>query len=95
MRKEDDLLAVLLGDVPEPGEVGARKIAEEAHDGYRLETLLLEWDGERIPACVALPMEGEGPYPLVVFNHSHGGNYANGRNELIRGAAYLQPPSFS
>ncbi len=93
---EEDKLRQLLGDLPEEGVTGSRLLREEIHDGYRLQTILLELYGmEQAPVSVALPLEREGPYPLVVFNHSHGGTYAVGRNELIRSSAYLQQPSFA
>ncbi|OZB96663.1 dienelactone hydrolase family protein [Paenibacillus sp. XY044] len=89
-------LEKLLGDLPEDRPIQAELLMQEETDGYRLETLLLDLNGlERVPAYVALPAKGEGPYPLVVFNHSHGGNYANGRRELIGGSSYLQQPSFA
>jgi dienelactone hydrolase len=87
----------LLGDLPAAERaVSARLLKQETFDGYELETLLLDLNGmELVPAYFAKPQEGEGPYPLVVFNHSHGGNYGNGRKELIRSSAYLQEPSFA
>ncbi|GIO52494.1 MULTISPECIES: dienelactone hydrolase family protein [Paenibacillus] len=89
-------LKKLLGDVPEDRPIQAELLKQEETDGYRLETLLLDLNGlEQVPAYVALPIDGEGPYPLVVFNHSHGGNYTNGRRELISGSSYLQQPSFA
>ncbi|CAM3805657.1 alpha/beta fold hydrolase [Cohnella lubricantis] len=96
MKDDDDLLLQLLGDWPERGVTGSDLLREEPYDGYRLQTILLELDGqERAPISVALPLELKAPYPLVVFNHSHGGNYALGRNELVRGAGYLLQPSFA
>jgi dienelactone hydrolase len=29
-------------------------------------------------------------YPVIIFNHSHGGNYVLGKDELINGSCYLQ-----
>ncbi|SMF31532.1 Dienelactone hydrolase [Paenibacillus barengoltzii] len=86
-----------LGELPSfERPVSARLLKREEFDGYVLETLLLDLNGlEAVPAFFAKPQEGEGPYPLVVFNHSHGGNYGNGRKELIRSSGYLQEPSFA
>lgn len=93
---EKDLLLSLLGDLPPETPLSAEVLRREEQDGYRLESVLLDLNGiERVPAYIAFPLAGEGPYPLVVFNHSHGGNYANGRNELIRSSPYLQHPSFA
>ncbi|MUG25615.1 prolyl oligopeptidase family serine peptidase [Paenibacillus macerans] len=86
----------LLGDLPAEGPISAKLLKSEERDGYLLETLVLDLNGfDPVPAYVAKPKEGEGPFPLVIFNHSHGGNYGNGRNELIRSSAYLQEPSFA
>ncbi|WP_449602659.1 dienelactone hydrolase family protein [Paenibacillus sp. Marseille-Q9583] len=91
-----DKLKELLGDLPTDKPISVTVINQEERDGYRLESLLFDLNGlERVPAYVAIPLDGEGPFPLVVFNHSHGGNYANGRNEFVRSSAYLQQPSFA
>lgn len=86
----------LLGDLPEEKPISTQFLNMEKRDGYVLETLLLDLNGmEPVTAYVAKPLEGSGPYPLVVFNHSHGGNYTNGRKELIVSSPYLQEPSFA
>lgn len=69
-----DKLKELLGDLPTDKPISVTVINQEERDGYRLESLLLDLNGlERVPAYVAIPLDGEGPFPLVVFNHSHGG----------------------
>ncbi|RCX22580.1 dienelactone hydrolase family protein [Fontibacillus phaseoli] len=86
----------LLGDLPAEQPISAKVLKLEERDGYVLETLLLELNGiEPVPAYVAKPLEGTGPFPLIVYNHSHGGNYGNGRKELIVSSPYLQEPSFA
>lgn len=91
----EDQLQRLLGDVPERRPISVETIKVEQYAGFRLETLLLELNGlEKVPAYVAIPGNGESSHPLVVFNHSHGGNYAQGKRELIHSSAYLQEPSF-
>lgn len=93
---ERDKLQGLLGELPEDRPIAVRLLKREEFDGFLLETLLLDINGlELVPAYFAKPLEGEGPFPLVVFNHSHGGNYGNGRKELIRSSPYLQEPSFA
>lgn len=93
---ESDKLKQLLGDVPIDRPISATVMRREERDGYRLESLLLNLNGiEQVPAYVAIPLQGEGPFPLVVFNHSHGGNYTNGRNEFVHSSPYLQQPSFA
>lgn len=91
-----DKLRQLLGDLPYDRPIQAEVLKKEEMDGYQLESLILELNGiERVPAYVVKPSIGTGPFPLVVFNHSHGGNYTNGRKELIHGSPYLQQPSFA
>lgn len=93
---ESDKLQQLLGDVPSDQPITATLLKQEERDGYRLESLLLDLNGiERVPAYIAKPLQGDGPFPLVVFNHSHGGDYANGRNEFVRSSPYLQQISFA
>lgn len=89
-------LLELLGDLPDEEPITAKVLKVEERDGYLLETLLLDLNGiEPVPAYVAKPNEGSGPFPLVVFNHSHGGNYGNGRKEMIVSNSYLQEVSFA
>jgi dienelactone hydrolase len=86
----------LLGDLPQNHPISAELLQKTEQEGYVLESLMLDLNGmERVPAYVALPLVGKGPFPLVVFNHSHGGNYSHGRKELILGSSYLQQPSFA
>ena len=91
-----DKLQQLLGDLPVNKPITVTVLKQEVRDGYRLESLLLDLNGiEQVPAYVAIPLQGEGPFPLVVFNHSHGGDYTNGRNEFVHSSPYLQQPSFA
>ncbi|MGM1020837.1 MAG: dienelactone hydrolase family protein [Bacillota bacterium] len=91
-----DKLQALLGDLPADRPVTATLLKQEEQEGYQLESLLLDINGiEPVPAYVATPLQGNGPFPLVIFNHSHGGNYTNGRKELIHSSSYLQQPSFA
>lgn len=93
---EREKLKGLLGDLPADGPISAKVLKLEERDGYYLETVLLELYGmDPIPAYVAKPREGTGPFPLVLYNHSHGGNYGNGRKEMIVSSPYLQEPSFA
>ena len=87
----------LLGDLPERNRpVSARTIAEEARDGYVLETLELDLNGiENVPAYFAKPKNVTGRVPTVVFNHSHGGGYKVGKKEFVDGRSYLQPMPYA
>ncbi|WP_125606297.1 dienelactone hydrolase family protein [Lapidilactobacillus bayanensis] len=62
---------------------------------YTIETLSLQLNSlETVPGYFAYPNTGLSNYPLVIFNHSHGGNFQLGKQELIDGNCYLQEPSF-
>jgi len=80
-------LYALLGDLPERTRpISAETIAVEEREGYWLEKLVLDLNGiEAVPAYFLRPKVGEGPFPAVLFNHAHGGNYERGKDELIEG----------
>jgi hypothetical protein len=90
----------LLGDLPprDPlrgGPVGATLLAQEERDGYTLETLLLDLNGEEpVPAYFTRP-PGGGPFPCILYSHAHGGDYALGKDELLRGRDALQSPPYA
>ena len=80
----------LLGDLPQtaaPPTVKGRR--EEQTADCRLERLTLDLNGiQDVPALLVLPREGRGPFPCIVFNHSHGGYYDLGKRELTDGVPY-------
>lgn len=84
----------LLGDLPERQlPIAARLLWQEERADYVLERLTLELNGiEPVPAYFVRPKSG-GPFPCVLFNHAHGGEYTIGKRELIDGRpAQLNPP---
>lgn len=87
----------LLGDLPERSQpVTVKKINELNKGDYTLEVLLLDAEVCRfIPAYFARPQNVTGKMPVVLFNHSHGGNYSLGKTELIQSSDYLQKPSYA
>lgn len=96
MAGDRDQLKQLLGDLPTDKPISATVLTQEERDGYTLESIVLDLNGfEQVPAYVATPLQGTGPFPLVVVNHSHGGDYTNGRNEFITSSHYLQKLSFA
>ncbi len=90
-------LYALLGDLPDRTRpVSGRKTKEAEHDGYMLETWVLDLNGiEAVPAYVARPRAATGRLPAVLFNHSHGGGYTIGKKEFIEGRSYLQPKPYA
>lgn len=81
----------LLGELPARDRpLAARQIWVREAEGFVLERLVLDLNGlEGVPAYFARPV-GAGPFPVVLFNHSHGGNYELGKEEFVRSRAYLQ-----
>lgn len=64
----------------------------EERDNYTLEVLRLDLNGEEpVPAYFIAP-NVPGPWPAVVYNHSHGGNYALGKDEFLQGREYIVSP---
>jgi dienelactone hydrolase len=69
-----------------------RKVIQEKN--YYLEELLLDLNQqEPVPAYFAYPYAQE-PVPFVLYNHSHGGDFTTGKEELKCSSHYLQPESF-
>jgi hypothetical protein len=94
-RREE--LHALLGPLPDvQGPPAARLVGREDHAGYVLEKLVLDLNGvEDVPAYLALPRESAvTPFPVVVYNHSHGRNFDLGKNELLRGTGVSQKPPY-
>ena len=88
----------LLGDLPQSprGEVTARLLDTEQHEAFILEKIILDLNGlEPVPAYFVKPKGAAGKLPVILYNHSHGGNYQTGKDELIHGAAYLKKTSFA
>jgi len=89
-------LYALLGDLPprdRPLAVHALGAVEQ--EGYVLETLLLDLNGvEPVPAYFVRPRTG-GPFPAVLYNHAHGGDYVLGKRELLAGRAALHSPPYA
>src|SRR6188768_3707226 len=86
----------LLGDLPPRDRpISAHTLSTEDHDLYTLEHLTLDLNGlEPVPALFTHPKH-PGPHPTVLYNHSHGGNYTLGKNELTQGNHYLQPEPYA
>jgi len=87
----------LLGDLPDPSRpIGVRKVAEETRESYVLETLTLDLNGiEDVPAYFVRPQRGNGRYPVVLYNHAHGGDYVLGKDELLNGRGAIYDPPYA
>jgi dienelactone hydrolase len=98
-RQEDQRrqLYALLGDLPpRERDVSGEKLSQEDRDTYVLETWLLDLNCvEPVPAYFTRPQKATRPFPVILFNHSHGGNYRLGKDELIHGREYLHDPPYA
>ena len=50
---------------------------------------------ESAPAWFVVPRHAEPPFPCVLYNHAHGGDYVLGKNELVAGRGGLQKPPYA
>ncbi|MBP1969313.1 dienelactone hydrolase [Virgibacillus natechei] len=87
----------LLGDLPPRSQpISSRKVGEEGNTHYIIESWIFDFNGvDPVPAYFVRPRNKKGPFPTIIFNHSHGGNYQLGKDELIQGNTYLQEPSYA
>lgn len=84
----------LLGDLPPRDRpITVETLGTEQRDGYVVEKLRLDLNGSQpVPAYFVRPAHASGRIPVVLYNHSHGGKYALGKDELFKGSApYLTP----
>ena len=97
VKEKRQKLFELLGDLPETSdEVAVKKVKEIDKGAFILEVLLLDLNGMNlVPAYFSRPKDHDGRLPVVLFNHSHGGNYHIGKTELLVSSEYLQKPSYA
>jgi len=96
-RERRAVLYGLLGDLP-PRErkIGVQLLERRQTQDYDLEYLSLDLNGwEAVPAYFIKPRGAVGRLPAVLYSHSHGMNYALGKDELLRGNVYLSEPSYA
>jgi dienelactone hydrolase len=77
----------LMGDLPWQHRAGPPKLVKtEKHDGYTLERLVLDLNGEEpVPALLLIPDKRQAPAPGLLFCHWHAGMYDLGKEELLKG----------
>ena len=85
-------LWALLGDLPDRDAPSkATLVRETEQDGFIQEDWLFEWNEmEPIPGVFLRPLQGKGPFPAVLYNHAHGGDYTLGKTELFEGRDALR-----
>jgi dienelactone hydrolase len=77
----------LLGDLPWQHRPAPPKLIKtEKHDGYTLERLVLDLNGEEpVPALLLIPDKRPPRAPGLLFIHWHAGMYGLGKEQLLRG----------
>jgi dienelactone hydrolase len=87
----------LLGDLPPRDRpISARGVGTEERDGYVLEKLGLDLNGvEVVPAYFVKPIGASGRLPTILYHHAHGGDYALGKDEMLRGRPALVDPPYA
>ena len=82
----------LLGRLPDRDRpISVRLVGEEQHKNYVLEKLVLDLNGlEDVPAYFTRPLKPKDQFPVILYNHAHGGNYVLGKDELLIGRKALQ-----
>lgn len=87
----------LLGRLPDRDRpIDVKVVSTEEKDGVIIQKLLLDINGlELVPAYFSKPKNAMGKLPVVLFNHSHFGQYEVGKNEFIMGRKEMQSPPFA
>jgi dienelactone hydrolase len=91
------LLRSLLGRLPDStGPISATVLEVRELDFGRVEKLRLDLNGmEPVCAWFSAPREAPERVPAILYTHAHGGDYALGKDEFIRGRSALQSPPYA
>ncbi|MGB9642227.1 MAG: alpha/beta hydrolase, partial [Candidatus Ratteibacteria bacterium] len=75
----------LLGKLPDRNrQVSGRVLNTQKCENFILEQLVLDLNGiEPVPAYFVKPISPVKKFPVIVFNHAHGGRYEVGKDELL------------
>lgn len=83
----------LLGDLPAPRTPQAQIVSRESRDGYTLEKIVFpNLLGDTVYGYMLVPGTGSGPFPAVLYQHAHGGDYERGKDELFHPGTIGRPP---
>jgi hypothetical protein len=87
----------LLGRLPDRNRpIKAQLISREEKDDIIIERLMLDLNGiEQVPAYFTKPKNSTGRSPVVLFNHSHFGQYNVGKDEFLFGRKEMQAPPYA
>jgi len=87
----------LLGRLPDRDRpIGVLQQEEVGGHSCHVERLLLDLNGlEPVSAWFVRPRDVAGPVPVILYTHAHGGDYALGKDEFLRGRRLLQNPPYA
>lgn len=96
-KKQRATLYKLLGKLPERNRpLSVKVISREETAEMVVENLLMDINGqELVPAYFTRPKNTNGRIPVVLFNHSHFGQYHVGKNEFLYGRKEMQSPPYA
>ena len=82
----------LLGDLPDRDAPSKATLVRETEQaGFIQEDWLFEWNEmEPVPGVFLKPLRAKTPFPAVLYNHAHGGDYTLGKTELLKGRDALR-----
>ena len=97
MNDERKKLYSLLGKLPERNRpIKVQLISKEETDDLIIERLMLDINGlELVPAYFTKPKNSSGKLPVVLFDHSHFGQYDVGKDEYLFGRKEMQSPPYA
>ena len=87
----------LLGKLPDRHRpMSVKVISREETDEMITEKFLFDINGfELVPAYFTRPKNSKGKVPVILFNHSHFGQYEVGKEEFIKGRKEMQQPAYA
>jgi dienelactone hydrolase len=96
-KKQRTALYQLLGKLPDRDRpISVKVISREETADMIVEKLLLDINGlELVPAYFTKPKNSTGKVPVILFNHSHFGQYHVGKDEYLFGRPEMQSPPYA
>ncbi|MDQ3396052.1 MAG: dienelactone hydrolase family protein, partial [Bacteroidota bacterium] len=91
------VLYQLLGKLPQRDRpISVKVLSREETGELIVEKLLFDFNGiEQVPAYFTKPKNSKGKIPVVLFNHSHFGQYEVGKDEFLYGRKEMQSPPYA
>ncbi|WP_420149601.1 dienelactone hydrolase family protein [Spirosoma sp.] len=87
----------LLGKLPDRYRpITVKQVTIQETDELVIEKLMLDVNGiEHVSAYFTKPKHKPGKLPVVLFNHSHFGQYEVGKDEFVKGRPEMQQPPYA